>query len=98
MIYIAISVAKYSINILLPRILGSMNFTEEKIKLISIPVFTSSSICSILVAIASDKVAARSPALVLSFVMIIAGFIVIMISEVHDTRGSVAYSGMFWLQ
>ncbi|VVT52991.1 uncharacterized protein SAPINGB_P003349 [Magnusiomyces paraingens] len=95
MIYIAISVAKYSINILLPRILGSMNFTEEKIKLISIPVFTSSSICSILVAIASDKVAARSPALVLSFVMIIAGFIVIMISEVHDTRGSVAYSGMF---
>lgn len=94
-IYFCIAVTKYGVNILLPQILDSMHLAEEGIRLVSIPVFVSSSIFSVMVAIASDKIAARSPALVLSFAMIVAGFVIVIISEVHDARGSVAYSGVF---
>lgn len=95
LIYLAISTGSYSVNILLPHVLQAMNLDEDKTKLVSIPVYLGSSICSVFLGLASDKIASRFPVLFLSFAMIIAGFIVIMISEVRDTRGSVAYSGLF---
>lgn len=95
LIFLTFTTASFSINILLPKTLQAMGFDEEGVRLVSVPVYVGSSIVSILIAIMSDKIAARSPALLLSSAMVIAGFVVILISELHDTRGSVAYSGLF---
>lgn len=95
LVYFVITTGNYSINILLPRVLQSMEFSPQGIKFVSIPVYIGASVTCILLAIISDKIASRSPVLILSFFMMICGFIVVLLSEVHDTRGSVAYSGIF---
>lgn len=95
LIYLAVSTASYSVSILLPKEMVTLGFDQEAIKLASIPVYVGASIISVLLAIVSDKVTARSPALILSFAMIIAGFVVVLISEQYNTKGSVAYSGLF---
>lgn len=94
-IYLCISVVIYGISLYLPTLMREMGYKAETAQLLTIPIYISACIMSLLLGIISDKLGSRSPTLIFCFFMMFAGYVLVLVFKVRDTRHSVAYAGMF---
>lgn len=94
-IFLCIQVSCYAITMNLPLLIERMKYEGTTAELLTLPIYFAACIGSILFAVVSDKVGLRAPILIFCFIMTLAGFILIVVSRVRDTRHSVAFSGLF---
>lgn len=95
LIYISIHAVIYEITLALPLLIGDMGFTGATAYVLTVPIFITACIGSVLIGIVSDKIGSRSSILIFCYFMMTAGYILVLLYKVRDTRHSVAYAGMF---
>lgn len=85
----------YAVESNLPLLIEDMKFVGPMAQLMSIPIYVTAGLGSVVLSVVSDKVGFRSPILIFCFFMMLAGYLLVLISKIKDTRHSVTYAGLF---
>lgn len=94
-IFLAIHIVIYAITLHLPILMGHMGYKDETAQLVTLPIYMTACIGSIIFAVISDKIGSRSPTLIFCFFMMLAGNLLQVMSKVNDKRHSTEYAGIF---
>jgi MFS family permease len=94
-IYYGIVCPLYGISLFLPTIITSLGYVSSTAQLMTIPVYVVAAVCSVTVALISDRVKWRYPFIVGSFTVSIVGYVMAISCNIK-TQGHVLYAGMFF--
>lgn len=75
MIYYGVCVPLYGVSLFTPTIIKSLGYALTRAQLLSAPIYIVAAVCSIIQAIASDKVGLRSPFLLFNYTCMAVGYI-----------------------
>ncbi len=94
LVYYGICAPLYGISLFLPSIIRNLGYSNEKAQLMSVPVYITASIFSVIQAFISDKVGKRSPFLILNFITMAVGFGVALGCDPVSKPGAI-YAGVY---
>ncbi|KAH8703055.1 MFS nicotinic acid transporter Tna1 [Talaromyces proteolyticus] len=84
----------YGISFFLPTIIKDLGYSSSTAQLLTLPIYITAAIVSVIAALFSDKAGQRSPFILGFFLCIIAGFIICIVSSGRGVPG-VVYFGTF---
>lgn len=90
----AIGVPLYGISFFLPTILRNVGFSINKSQLMTIPIYITASILSVIQAYVSDKTGLRSPFIMGSFILMLVGTIIAIATD-PSVKPLVVYGGVY---
>lgn len=76
MVYYGVCVPLYGVSLFTPTIVKTLGYTSTKAQLMSVPIYVTASVMSIVQAWASDRVGKRSPFLLFNYTCIAVGYLV----------------------
>ncbi|KFY15912.1 hypothetical protein V492_01690 [Pseudogymnoascus sp. VKM F-4246] len=89
----------YGISFFLPTIINQLGYTAQVAQLLTIPIYITAAILTIIVAYYSDKAAKagkdRSPYIFIPMVVILAGFVIAIAASAAGNVPGVVYAGVF---
>lgn len=94
LVYYGVVVPLYGISLFLPTILKNLGYVNSKAQLMTIPIYITASICSVIQAYVSDKVGLRSPFIAFNLVCLIIGYAMAISTNPADKPG-VIYAGVY---
>lgn len=94
LLYFAVTVPLYGISLFMPTILTNLGYTTSKAQLMTVPIYVTASILSVVEAYASDKVGLRSPFIAGNFVVMIIGFAMALGTD-PTQKPKVVYAGIY---
>ncbi|CDO51416.1 hypothetical protein DV495_003002 [Geotrichum candidum] len=89
-----IGVPLYGISLFLPTILRGLGYSVNKSQLMTIPIYITASVLSVIQAWVSDRLGKRAPFIVLGFVLILIGMLMAICSN-PATHPMVVYGGVY---
>jgi sugar phosphate permease len=95
LIYYGVVCPLYGISLFLPTIIKSLGYVSSTAQLMTIPVYVVAAVCSVTVAVISDRVKWRYPFMVGCFTVSIVGYVMAITCNV-STQSNVLYAGMFF--
>ncbi|KAF8469181.1 major facilitator superfamily domain-containing protein [Kalaharituber pfeilii] len=95
MVFYGISGPLYSISLCLPSILSQLSYadTPTKANLLTIPIYITACILSLIVAFSSDRIGRRAPFLIGAYCMMFLGFLLALTRPASNP--GMAYAGVF---
>lgn len=94
LVFYSIATPTYSVALSLPSVIKNMNYTSSIAQLMTIPIYVTASISSVIQAYFSDKAANRSLFIGGNLIVVIIGFAMAIAGQETDTPG-VIYAGCF---
>lgn len=94
LVYWGVVVPLYGISLFLPTILKNLGYVSSKAQLMTIPIYITASIFSVVQAFFSDKVGMRSPFMVVNMVFLLVGYSLAIATNPADKPG-VIYAGVY---
>ncbi|KAF2151645.1 MFS general substrate transporter [Myriangium duriaei CBS 260.36] len=92
LIYWGYNCPLYGISLYLPSIVADLGYTSTTAQLMTVPIYASASLITILTAHLSDRLALRSPPLILGLITVLIGFGLCIVTPYHP---GVTYAGLF---
>ncbi|KAL2852230.1 major facilitator superfamily domain-containing protein [Aspergillus pseudodeflectus] len=84
----------YGISFFLPTIIKDLGYTSSTAQLLTIPIYITAAVLSVLAAAVSDRLGQRSPLLFIHMACIIVGFVIVLAASGRGVPG-VVYFGIF---
>lgn len=94
LLYYGIVVPLYGISLFLPTILKSLGYVSSKAQLMTIPIYITASIFSVVQAYFSDRVGLRSPFILVNLIFLLVGYSMAISTNPADNPG-VIYAGVY---
>lgn len=94
LVYWSVVVPLYGISLFLPTILKNLGFVSSKAQLMTIPIYITACIFSVLQAWVSDKIGVRSPFILLNMVFLLVGYSLAISTNPAEKPG-VIYAGVY---
>jgi MFS family permease len=93
-LYYGIVVPLYGISLFLPTILKNLGYVSSKAQLMTIPIYITASIFSVIQAFISDRVGLRSPFILFNLIFLLVGYSMAISTNPADKPG-VIYAGVY---
>lgn len=93
-LYYGVVVPLYGISLFLPTILSNLGYVSSKAQLMTVPIYITASIFSVLQAYISDKVGLRSPFIFVNLVFLLVGYSMAISTSPAEKPG-VIYAGVY---
>ncbi|KAJ0412951.1 major facilitator superfamily domain-containing protein [Aspergillus carlsbadensis] len=94
MVFYGIVCPLYGISFFLPTIIKDLGYTSSTAQLLTIPIYITAAVLSVVAAAVSDRLGQRSPLLLLHMACVVAGFVVVLSATGRGVPG-VVYFGIF---
>ncbi|KAL3439926.1 major facilitator superfamily domain-containing protein [Aspergillus insuetus] len=94
MVFYGIVCPLYGISFFLPTIIKDLGYTSSTAQLLTIPIYITAAVLSVIAAAVSDRLGERSPLLLLHMACVVAGFVVVLSATGRGVPG-VVYFGIF---
>ncbi|GMM38231.1 Soa1 protein [Saccharomycopsis crataegensis] len=94
LVYFGICVPLYATSLFLPTIIKNLGYTDTKAQLMSVPVYVTAAIFSVIQSLISDRSGKRSPFLLLNFATMAVGFAIAVACDPSSKPGAV-YAGVY---
>ncbi|KAF5094346.1 hypothetical protein DV451_005035 [Geotrichum candidum] len=93
-LYYGIVVPLYGISLFLPTILSNLGYVSSKAQLMTVPIYITASIFSVVQAFFSDRVGMRSPFILLNLIFLLIGYSMAISTDPAEKPG-VIYAGVY---
>lgn len=93
LVFLGISAPLYSISLCLPSIIQPLGYTATNANFLTVPIYITACILSLLTAFFADRINKRFPPLIAAYGVMFVGFLIALVRP--DSMPALAYAGVF---
>lgn len=94
LLYYGIIAPTYSISLFLPSVVKALGYTNSTAQLMTVPIYVTASISSVIQAFFADRIGLRSPFVGSNLILVIVGFTMAIVGQETD-QPNVIYGGVY---